>query len=532
MAAKDDNRREVVAFVGLDDEVRAQLRDIYPVVDKAIPQILEDFYERVLAHPHLKDTVDRHAAVDCLKRRQREHWQSLLQGRFDEEYSQRAVAIGKAHHRIGLPPDWYLGGYAILLGQLLRHAVLDRRASRKRTAATVDALARAVVFDMARVVGVYLDASDDALETELKGMADQVESDIKTASDATVDHVRAMHGSVDQLSGAAARTGDTSSTVAAASEEALVGFENVSTRVNELFASIEAISDQLGRAGDSTAAGADTAVALIADLTSHAQEIGEIVSLISDIARRTNLLALNATIEAARAGEAGRGFAVVAQEVQTLAQQTAEATQRVTKQIDGIQSASRHVSRSIDGVSKALGDQSGAANEMRGNLTEAQSGNREVVEGIQSVATDAGEVDRITRGVREEVDQVNSATREIVERVGTLLKRLREHRSFDRREETRARPAARTAATVHAGGERFGVAVANLSPSGLAVEGSLDAAAGAAVTVDVSGVSGAIRASILGSEHGVTRMRLEPSEAQRDNLKSLCADLARGRRAA
>jgi methyl-accepting chemotaxis protein len=313
----------------------------------------------------------------------------------------------------------------MLLGELLRHAVLDRRASRRRQAETVDALARAVVFDMERVMGVYLDAAEGALERELTGMADEVETAIKSASDATARHVQGLHGSVDGLAGAATRTGDASSTVAAASEEALVGFENVSTRVDALFEAIGRISDQLGRAGDTTPAGAGTAVALIRDLDGHAREIGDIVDLISDIARRTNLLALNATIEAARAGEAGKGFAVVAQEVQTLAQQTAEATQRVTTRIEGIQGASAHVSEAIDAVSRALGEQSGAAAEMRGHLGEAQAGNREVVHGIQSVAHDAGEVDRISRGVRAEVDDVQTATRDIVERVGGLLGRLR-----------------------------------------------------------------------------------------------------------
>lgn len=67
----------------------------------------------------------------------------------------------------------------------------------------------------------------------------------------------------------------------------------------------------------------------IGELGKGAQEIGEIVSLISSITRQTNLLALNAAIEAARAGEAGRGFAVVAEEVRKLAEESNQAAQKI-----------------------------------------------------------------------------------------------------------------------------------------------------------------------------------------------------------
>jgi methyl-accepting chemotaxis protein len=90
------------------------------------------------------------------------------------------------------------------------------------------------------------------------------------------------------------------------------------------------------------------------------------------IADQTNLLALNATIEAARAGELGKGFAVVASEVKDLARETANATQRVSDQIAGIQANSRSVTSGIHATSEIIG-QLDAVQARIGNVLEEQA---------------------------------------------------------------------------------------------------------------------------------------------------------------
>jgi len=147
-------------------------------------------------------------------------------------------------------------------------------------------------------------------------------------------------------------------------------------------------------------------------LNSQAQNTGQILGVISDIADQTNLLALNAAIEAARAGEAGRGFAVVADEVRKLAEKTMDATKQVEESINGIRSGAKksgETTKEADEVVKKateLASMSGTALDEILGLVEGTSTR------IASIATAAEEQSATSEQITRSVDEINSITDE------------------------------------------------------------------------------------------------------------------------
>ena len=207
----------------------------------------------------------------------------------------------------------------------------------------------------------------EATSTELLAASDEQLREIRETGEAVLQ----MAGRIQRVSGQAQQSADVARESLAAATSGLTAVLDTITGMNTLRDQIQETSKRIKRLGESS------------------QEIGEITELISDITEQTNVLALNAAIQAASAGEAGRGFSVVAEEVQRLAERSADATRQIAVLVKTIQTdtadAVGAMERSTQGVVEGarLSDNAGTA------LAEIDRISRQLAELIEEIATQA-----------------------------------------------------------------------------------------------------------------------------------------------
>jgi methyl-accepting chemotaxis protein len=195
-------------------------------------------------------------------------------------------------------------------------------------------------------------------------------------------------------------------------------------------ASVTEISRQVAeaaRAAQDAVERAHATGATVRGLAESANQIGDVVRLITDIAGQTNLLALNATIEAARAGDAGKGFAVVASEVKTLASQTARATEQISAQISAIQAATGDAVGAVQEVANAIQRVNGVAGAIAAAVEEQDAVTRDISASVQSVAKQNDEAARamlevsdVAEGARTSSGTVKVAAETVADVTGRL----------------------------------------------------------------------------------------------------------------
>ena len=261
-------------------------------------------------------------------------------------------------------------------------------------------------------------------------LADKFEGRLKDVVAGVTKAAEQLFETSESMTGVIANASEKSTSASVAAGETSSNVSTVASAAEEMSSAVKEISEQVARSTQvvaETVEKASNADSSAKTLEGAANEIGDVVQLIKDIAEQINLLALNATIESARAGEAGKGFAVVASEVKNLATQTTKATEEIATQIESIQGISSEVvgvltniRSSIDninqysgGIASAVEEQSAVTSEITMNMQAASTGTQRISENINDITEDTSTIDASFK-------QVLTASQELATQADTL----------------------------------------------------------------------------------------------------------------
>ncbi len=252
----------------------------------------------------------------------------------------------------------------------------------------------------------------DLLELELGGMIRQLEraaNAVASGAEATAGTLTDIRQRADALSGRSSAAQGTAATFAHAAEKVTQSAHGIRSQVQDA-----------GQLADQASAAAREARENVDRLRESSAAIGNVVNLISQIARQTTLLALNSTIEAARAGEAGRGFAVVATEVKALAVQTQNATEEITRKIEALQKdaagsadAVHRIAQAIEAIRPVFTNVNGAVAEQNQTTGEMSDNAAQASQFISSVVDSAADIGSATQQAESYGERVTSAGRAV-----------------------------------------------------------------------------------------------------------------------
>jgi methyl-accepting chemotaxis protein len=277
-----------------------------------------------------------------------------------------------------------------------------------------------------------------------EGEFDKLSNNVNKLGNSLQDLIRNVVEVVEAVSVASNQISINSNTVATASQEQSSQAEEIATAIEQMARTVMENADNASSTSDEAKTNGNIArdggeivaqtvlkmqdiatvvsqsASNIQKLGESGKQIGQIISVIEEIADQTNLLALNAAIEAARAGEQGRGFAVVADEVRKLAERTTEATKQISNMIKGVQNETESAVTIMNKGNQEVNLGIQFADKAGQSLSNIVNSTNKVIEMIMHIAAASEEQSATTEEIAKNIAAISNVSQDTAEQISHI----------------------------------------------------------------------------------------------------------------